>query len=179
MNITFTFDSFDFDGTHKVHQVAENIGREISKIIPELLLKVANYQDDHSVHGGVLEIKVRLTGPDLNKEDTIEYNKDLEFYFKVLIGERIEVIHLNTVFANPNHLTKTEISYLKEIIDYIPDKIIAANKNKSIGTARTHRRNIYRKSGCSNPDELKTYTLLYNLLDGSTENFVGDYLNKC
>ena len=165
MNITFTFDSFDFDGTHKVHQVAENIGREISKIIPELLLKVANYQDDHSLLGGELEIKVRLKGPDLNKADTIEYNKNLEFYFKVLIGERIEVIHLNTVFANPNHLTKTEISYLQEIIDRKSNKMMAINHKRGIETVRTHRANIYSKAKCKTPEELKIYVDMHKLLD--------------
>ena len=161
MNINFTLDLFDFDGTHNVHQVAEHIGREMSKIIPEILRKVGNYQDEHSVHGGTLEIKVKFTAPDLNKAATNEYNKDFDFHFTVLDGEHVVAIPVGSGSSNPDHLTKTEISYIQEIIDRIPNKTIAANKKKSVGTARTHPRNIFIKSGCSNPDELKIYTLLH------------------
>lgn len=165
MKITFTLDSFDFDGTHKVHQVAEHIGREISKIIPELLRKVGNYQDDHSLHGGTLEITVKVTGPDLNEADTADYNHDFDFHFKVLEGDRVVLIPADVKGFNPDKLTKTERSYLQEIMDHIPNKKIAINHHKSEGTVHTHRRNIYSKTNCKSCEELKVYVLKHKLLD--------------
>lgn len=64
-------------------------------------------------------------------------------------------IHLNEEFhLSTNVFTKTEKEILKYVVQGMKSEDIANSLNRSIFTIRAHRKNILRKSGCSNVQEL-------------------------
>jgi len=64
-------------------------------------------------------------------------------------------IHLNEEFhLSTNLFTKTEKEVLKYVVQGMKSEDIANQLSRSIFTVRAHRKNILRKSGCNNVQEL-------------------------
>ncbi|MEI6816524.1 MAG: hypothetical protein WCL14_07925 [Bacteroidota bacterium] len=164
MKLTLNLDNYDFDGTPKNHQHQEQIAKGIGKEINDKIRQVMSFQDEHLLQGGNIKITVEIIGPDMNKADTKTYNDEYDFHFHILESDRVIAFLVGKNALNPDHLTKTEKSYLQEIINHDPDKIIAKHHGRSVGTARTHRQNIYLKTGTHNPEDLKIYEAKHKLL---------------
>lgn len=164
MKFEIILDAYDFDGTHTVHQVSENDLREVSKIITEKLLQTNKFQDILKADGGSVKMVIELHGPDMNKEDTKEYNINMKHNFNVQDVEVIVVVVKKKSNFNPDKLTKTEISYLPDMIARVPYQVMADNRYKGIETVRTHVKNVKFKSKCKDSYTLAIYAKKEGLL---------------
>jgi DNA-binding CsgD family transcriptional regulator len=164
MRITFKLDSFDFDKTHKTHQSFENIGQEMGNVITEKMRQLGCFENEHAKFGGSLEIIAIVRAPDLTKQEMVAYNKEYDYHFEVLDSERIVAVQILKSNQNPDKLTKTELTYLQEMIDSVPNKIIAANHGKTLETVKTYKKIIRSKAKCKTPEALKEYVDIQKLL---------------
>ena len=69
------------------------------------------------------------------------------------------------LLKNPDTLTVSEKSILREIALGKTTKEIAVVKNLSFHTINAHRRNIYRKLGVNSVNEVTRYALQAGLID--------------
>src|ERR1019366_894916 len=100
-------------------------------------MSIVNYQLSINF-GGSIDIVVNIHAPKMDKVDTAAYIKEYDICFEVRDSERIVVSIKPKGNWNPDNITKTERSYLQEMIAHIPNNIIAKNHCKSVGTARAH-----------------------------------------
>ncbi len=164
MKINFILDGFDFDDTHQAHQVFENIGQEMGRVITDKLRHLVGFQDEHGQFGGTIEIHASIHGPDLNKADTAQYNKEYDYYFDVQDADHIVVVPKKKGGTNPDNITKTEKTYLQEMIDGTSNKIIADDHDKNIETVKSNKKSIRFKTKCKTPGDLKKYVDKHKLL---------------
>jgi DNA-binding CsgD family transcriptional regulator len=164
MKTTFNINSFDFDKTHKTHQAFAHIGLKVGKVISDKLLQLAGYQDDNFKFGGSIDIVVNIHAPKMDKVDTAAYIKEYDICFEVRDSERIVVSIKPKGMWNPDNITKTERSYLQEMIDGISNKVMADDHNKSIETVKSHTKSIRFKLKCYSRKTLKKYVDIHKLL---------------
>jgi DNA-binding CsgD family transcriptional regulator len=164
MKTILNLNSFDADMIPKTHQMLEFIGLEVGKAIVEKLRQVGVFQDDLNSLGGHMTIDVNIFAPFMNKEDAALYHEAYDVCFEVLDADRIAIEINPKGNWNPDNITKTERSYLLEMIDDESNKVMAENHGKNIETVKSHTKSIRFKSKCHSPKAMKKYVDKHKLL---------------
>jgi len=85
---------------------------------------------------------------------------------KQFLSERIKIILANKKEINEkNPLTPTEIEVLKSITQGKTNRIVADERNLSVHTIATHRKNIFRKIGVNNVLEASKYAVQIGIVN--------------
>ena len=111
----------------------------------------------------------------LFKDDTIE---DISLALqsgiakKQFLSERVKIMLKNKKEKNDMiPLTSTEIEVLKSIVQGKTSQAVAEERNLSVHTIATHRKNIFRKIGVNNVLEATKYAIKIGIID-MTEYYI-------
>jgi len=91
---------------------------------------------------------------------------------KQFLSERVKIMLQNKKSGNERHLlTNTEIEVLKSIAQGKTNQTVADERNLSVHTIATHRKNIFRKIGVNNILEASKYALQIGIVN-MTEYYI-------
>jgi DNA-binding NarL/FixJ family response regulator len=91
--------------------------------------------------------------------------KGKKHYCSDVLDILVEKNELKANFAEPSHLTSSEIEIVQLISNGMTTKEIAKHRNISFHTVMTHRKNIFKKLEINNASELFMYAVKAGLID--------------
>jgi DNA-binding NarL/FixJ family response regulator len=132
---------------------------KIKEIFPATSILIIAVSVSHSTlktvsEAGIQNILLQNSGPQEILIAVFAALKGKKYYSSDILDMIMEPLDLKITAGRVVQLTQTEKDIVRQIASGLTTKDIATDRNISIHTVSTHRKNIFRKLGVSNASEL-------------------------